>query len=420
VKRKSLLELSPQADASKLPANRYTGIQGASSHASSSRNGEGFATPADRSSRRRRHSSQVKPMTEGALGESRAAKMLRALDSDSESDGIQQVPPSRESRVSTASEREKPSREFIKSLKKNVDPFTKSTDDDLEEDSIIIIEPNSPEKKSDDFPVDDEFSEYVKRAKQRQEQALAAREVPTSDDPQTSPRYVVNDQAIIYITSQIPETRAMLFKCRLFQPLALTQTAWCAAQRRDGLLRDIESDDDIIFTWRGNKIYNSTTLVSLGIHPNAFGGLTVSGAGNSSSEGFKKDWSRVHMEAWTIELYEEYLKEKERKEKRGWDELGSESNNEEAETEQDEYQSGQNSRGQVQKIFLKAKDTDRVEVPVWKSTSILTLATVFRKKSGIPMSKEVVIMFDGEKLEPQMTIADTEIAEGDALDVYIK
>ena len=45
---------------------------------------------------------------------------------------------------------------------------------------------------------------------------------------------------------------------------------------------------------------------------------------------------------------------------------------------------------------------------------------VFRTKNKIGAHRETFLHFDGDRLEPNMQMADTELSDFDFLDVYVK
>jgi hypothetical protein len=44
----------------------------------------------------------------------------------------------------------------------------------------------------------------------------------------------------------------------------------------------------------------------------------------------------------------------------------------------------------------------------------------FRHQHQIPQEKEVYLMFDGERIDPALSVSETELSDMDYIEVYIK
>lgn len=105
----------------------------------------------------------------------------------------------------------------------------------------------------------------------------------------------------LLITSCIPNTSALMVKIRVDSYIEKPRKAWCTKQGFSP-----KEADNIFFTWKGTRIYDSTSITRLGI--------TVDDNGNVSMEGDTNIYDdvnlpKVHVEAWTDELYKAHKKE---------------------------------------------------------------------------------------------------------------
>jgi hypothetical protein len=55
-----------------------------------------------------------------------------------------------------------------------------------------------------------------------------------------------------------------------------------------------------------------------------------------------------------------------------------------------------------------------------KTTNASRIISVFRQARAVPEEKEVFLVFDGDKLQPDNLISDTEIGDMDNIDVHVK
>lgn len=323
-------------------------------------------------------------------------------------------------------------------------------DDDVEEDLQIIDVP--PE--ADDEP--DEFEEYVRRARERAEererqaklkleresQAKDSQETKAAgqgsagagDDSDGDSRESVLDDVVvkILVTSEIPHSRPKLFERRFHAPLGLVRDTW-AVNQKPPVPR--ERVPQIFLTWKGNRIYGTTTCANLGIRVESVEDRTgnkgklgnVAGAGYAHSKhGSGLHEGGLHLEAWTEELYQEYLKRKERERLRLLGQLDDEDDDDGAPDtgargSEDPDGGGRDEGEATTRVILKAaKDYEPLRFKVRAHTTIDEMITTFRISRKVPDDKDVSLFFDGEKLDGEMAVKDTEIEDMDSLEVHVK
>lgn len=105
----------------------------------------------------------------------------------------------------------------------------------------------------------------------------------------------------LLITSCIPNTSALMVKIRVDSFIEKPRKAWCAKQ---GFSQ--KEADNVFFTWKGTRIYDSTSVTRLGIEVDDHGNVTMEGDTNMYDD---VNLPKVHVEAWTDELYKQHKKE---------------------------------------------------------------------------------------------------------------
>ncbi|TLD30509.1 hypothetical protein PspLS_02193 [Pyricularia sp. CBS 133598] len=285
-------------------------------------------------------------------------------------------------------------------------------DDDLEE---VAPATDGPEDE------DNEFAHFVVAARERRENQKAARAAAESVRG-TKP---VEERIIqVFVTSRLPPPKMnpVVFNTVMRKPIKVlrdTVVAFSAARGRP--LTD-EEKKGAFLVWKDSRLYSSSTLMSLGVMPDAHGGFSKTGSGNTN-DGVTVD-GQLHFELFTEEIYAEWMQQLEKQRHK---DLYQTISDDEGETGQRPATDGQNeAQGQDGKssekirIFLKAKNFDQVKASARADTEISELVAAFRNVRKIPGDKEVIIMFDGDKLAESDTVGDAGIEDRDVVDVLIK
>lgn len=106
----------------------------------------------------------------------------------------------------------------------------------------------------------------------------------------------------ILITSRINNARPLLVKRRLKQRLHEVRDAWC---KREGL--PTEECASIFLTFRGRRLYDSTTCKSLGIAVDEDGEIIMRSSKSRGADGLCE--GKIHMEVCNPEIFEEMKRE---------------------------------------------------------------------------------------------------------------
>ncbi|KAK7753259.1 hypothetical protein SLS62_004778 [Diatrype stigma] len=273
--------------------------------------------------------------------------------------------------------------------------------------------------------------------------------MPRAGEKSATPAAVAPEESAvqILISSALEGIHPIVFKRRLHQPLAVVHSTWVEQQVVKGAPVPRAVLQDMFFTWRGDKVYQTTTLETLGIRPvggsggDSHGGAAVSlyptpryGEPDPPEGYYGRD--KVHFEAWTQSLYEEYLRRRERERRRARGELVSDDEDDEdgdggaedgeagvvagADGKQRHRTASKEPQEKLVKIILKARGMDPEHVKARPSTAIATLALVFKRLKKLAPEANVELHWDGEVLDPSSTVEDAEIEDLDSIEVHIK
>lgn len=327
-------------------------------------------------------------------------------------------------------------------------PPAKSKPPDQDDDDDLEILDGPQEK--DDEP--DEFEEYVRRARERAEERerlakLKSERVSQARDSQetkpprqgdfeaaTDPDNDIRESPVedavikILVTSELPNSKPKVMERRFNQSFGLVRDTWAQLQSPP-VPRD--KWDFIFLTWKGNRVYQTTTCANLGIRVDTVDRTNNKGklagakyADSGQGNGFHR--GGLHLEAWTEELYQDYLKRKERERLRLLGQLDDDEYDDSTPGSGPRGSEGADGGGGVEaeattKVILKAaKDYEPLRFKVHAHTTIDEMITTFRVSRKVPEDKEISLFFDGEKLDGDMAVKDTEIEDMDSLEVHIK
>ncbi|KAI1872651.1 hypothetical protein JX265_005531 [Neoarthrinium moseri] len=278
-------------------------------------------------------------------------------------------------------------------------------------DLINVDDDDDDDPMEQDLPAEDDLTaKYVREAQERarlRNLERLAREAEPSSQEESS--------AFILIESRLEGLPNLRFKIQTTKKMQLVRDTW-TAKLKQGLQEEGSTIrpsvlDSMFFTWKGNRIYDFTTLNSLGIKP-------VDDEGNLFSrseyrkEGFA-GWDKVHIEAWTPELYEQHQAAVELESKRRRGEIDDEL--------EEEPEPAPKPEEKKIKVTLRSRNygDQGLRVPVNCSVSFLIKA--FRRvKTELPADKQIEIQFDGEQLEESSTIDEAGVEDMDVIEVHIR
>ena len=288
-----------------------------------------------------------------------------------------------------------------------------------DDDDRLAIAPKSIISIEDDPDMsDEEFAELAKEARAHEKQraldhlnAGQSFETKSHDSNESNipvhatddifeDRSVTSEDPIIeiFVSSWIEGTNPLRVQRKLSQKLREVRLIWCDKQMISGQPLAKSVKDSIFLTWRGKKLFDMTNCKSLGLK------LDGNGCLFSEGEGFMD--GKVHFEAWTPDLYEEHQRKLSAKQDRG--------------DSEDDLMEVVEHPVQKIKLIMKAKDMEPLKLQVKPTTTFHKMATAFRDSRDIPEGKDIAFYFDGDKLDPESRVEDTELADMDNVEVHIR
>lgn len=259
-------------------------------------------------------------------------------------------------------------------------------------------------RPSDSTPLDDNGYEEVVdpeiAAIEARARARAAAKIAAAASGRKAP------VAQLLIDSKLPGTNPLMVKVRIDTTIEKPREAWCA---RQGFTPEMTRS--VFFTWVGTRLYDSTTIKRLGIKVDPHGNVSLEGDDSIYDE---SDPPKVHVEAWTEELFAQHRREQAAaaEARRAAD----------ASPVVEEREPTPEPEPEVKKyrLILKARGLEDFKIQVRPETTFEQLADAFRTSRNIAKNQPVTLMFDGDRLSPMDTVQDTELEDMDALDVLLK
>ena len=247
--------------------------------------------------------------------------------------------------------------------------------------------------------------------------------------------FILDDPLIrLLITPRIPNSNPLIVNRRASQNMEMVKRFWC---KRHGL--DEATSAKVILTWRGTRLWNSSTMQGpLRQLKRERPDETFDISKEDPSTSGEQKGARIELEAMTEEQYADYLSKQERDAttaaKRATGSLldASEPNNEFAATrsggtnhERDASADTPNP-DHVKKggpiLTLLCKDREPFKLRVKPDSTVAKVMRVYRqiRRTEDDENKTPWLTFDGERLEPDMTIQSIGIEDGDAVEVYFR
>lgn len=156
----------------------------------------------------------------------------------------------------------------------------------------------------------------------------------------------------------------------------------------------------VFLTWRMKRVFDVTTCKALGVKVNAQGMLCSDGD-DFDNEG------PIHLEVWTEELFELHKEQQAAERKR----LVRDPLEEEPEAPKE-------PPTQKLRIILKSKD-DVLKLQVKPTTPISKLITSFRVNKRVPHDKSITLFLDGDEIDPDSLVSDTDLEDMVTIDVHV-
>ncbi|ETS87158.1 hypothetical protein PFICI_00986 [Pestalotiopsis fici W106-1] len=264
----------------------------------------------------------------------------------------------------------------------------------------------------DDTPVDGSLHDpdpddigaaYIRSA---QERAMKRRAVLEAEEARVVPAVEV------MIESKLPGIPPLKVKIQINKRISMMKEAWrnYVKKRLDELPSITPAIIDSVFlTWKEMKIQEVLTLERLGITPDSQGNITPQ---TPKLENVYASRDKVHLEAWTPELYEKHNLEKERERKRNLGELDDE-------PVAEEEPEPETPTPKSIRIILKSRNYENMGLNVPLDITVGKVVQAFRKKHGLDHEKVIKLHFDGEILTEEETMDGIGVEDMDSLEVHI-
>jgi hypothetical protein len=172
----------------------------------------------------------------------------------------------------------------------------KSRNYDYKQD--IAVRPSKPppiEIEDDENEDDEDLDPIIAALRAKAQARIAASKAQANGDAPKAP--IVQ----LFIDPQIPDANPLMVKVRSDTLIEKPLLAWCSKQGfSDQMTRNV------FFTWKGTRLYDSTSIQRLGIQVDANGNISVDGDSNIYDD---VNLPKIHVEAWTVELHKQRQKE---------------------------------------------------------------------------------------------------------------
>ncbi|CAN9369299.1 hypothetical protein CC77DRAFT_1040136 [Alternaria alternata] len=274
----------------------------------------------------------------------------------------------------------------------------KSPASDFRQD--IAVRPSKPspiEIKDDDDDDDDDdedgdpaFAALRARARAR----VAAAKAQANGDAPKAP--IVQ----LLIDPQMPDAKPLMVKVRVDSTIGKPRLAWCGKEKFSE-----QMTRSVFFTWKGTRLYDSTSIKRLGIQVDDSGNVSVQGDSNIYDD---VNLPKIHVEAWTEDVY------KQRKKEDAAAALAKKLAAEAAVVTREKTPTPEPEPEPEEKRFrlvLKAKGYSDFKLTVKESTTVAHIASAYKTRHKIDKNQPVTLMFDGDRMMPLDTVADYDVDE---------
>ncbi|KAJ5064710.1 ubiquitin-2 like Rad60 SUMO-like-domain-containing protein [Bipolaris maydis] len=237
---------------------------------------------------------------------------------------------------------------------------------------VVILDDDDEDEAEDEE--DSMFAALRARARAR----IAAKAAASSAQGSDAPKAPITQ---LLITSRIPNTNPLMVKIRVDTFIEKPRKA-------------------------------CTSITRLGITVDENGHVTIEGDTNIYDD---VNLPKIHVEAWTNELYKEYKKEEAAAAAAKM--LAAEAP---VVVEERTPTPEPTPVSTKLRVILRAKGRADFGLTVNPHTTIAHIASAYKSQTGIDKSQPITLMFDGDRLMPMDTVADYEMEDRDGIEVLFK
>ncbi|OAL53163.1 hypothetical protein IQ07DRAFT_585105 [Pyrenochaeta sp. DS3sAY3a] len=279
--------------------------------------------------------------------------------------------------------------------------------------TITLDDDDDSDGGAHEHQIANRHSTYVDELEEVEDPVLAAMEAKARRKAQLASASADNTHLTktpiiqLFISPEIPGANPLVVTVRIDSTIERPRQAWCQKQGYS-----VELARSIFFTWKGTRIYDSTTVKRLGIQVDKNGSISVDGDSNIYDD---VNLPKIVVEAWTEELFQQRKKE---------DAAAVAAKKKAAETvaaldERDPTPEPEPAAKRWN-LFLKAKGKEEFRLSVTQDNTFEYIAQTYKTKFKIGDGQPLTLMFDGERLSPLDCIADSDIEDQDCLEVLFK
>lgn len=193
------------------------------------------------------------------------------------------------------------------SLAARYDSLARSALPDLGPVTINLDDDDDGDGGALEHQIPNRHSTYVDEFEEVEDPVLAAMEAKARRKAQLASASADNSRLTkppiiqLFISPEIPGANPLVVMVRIDSTIERPRQAWCQKQGYP-----VELARSIFFTWKGTRIYDSTTVKRLGIQVDKNGSISVDGDSNIYDD---VNLPKIVVEAWTEELFQQRKKE---------------------------------------------------------------------------------------------------------------
>lgn len=196
----------------------------------------------------------------------------------------------------------------------------------------------------------------------------------------------------IWIQTKIPNTKELIINRHTSQPLQKVREFWTQKHKLPPALAD-----KVFFTWRGTRLYNSSTTQSLIDIVKKEKGIPL-----DSDEDPTRGQLQITAVTQDILDQEERAKEQEAKAARA--------------AEEEAVQEEKPKEGIV--LILRCKGVEDMTLRVRPNTKVGKIKRAFQSQRNIDREKTCWLVFDGDRLEEELTAEDAGFEDHNVVEVH--
>lgn len=233
------------------------------------------------------------------------------------------------------------------------------------------------------------------------------RQPPTQPDPPVS----------VFISSTIEGTKPLIVRIYLSKKIGELLKTWCTFNN----LGEHQSAE-VFLAWRRFKQWPTTTLRRMlegKVDFEVSGDGAIVSKPGCKGDGLSDDFSKIHLVATTEDGLAQLKSVHQRAIHEPSHDLDAQDDLNETSAEAADMPAVKVDDN-IPITLKEPKEFGELKIKVKRDTGIGRIITAFKKAKKIPEDRTVTLRFDGDELNPNDTMADTEIEDKDTVEVYVR